>query len=405
MADRSALARRSFADWSVRVALALALTVTGYSATTRAWAYAMRKKQPERAQMLAPHDARVIAAMSENLSGREATPADRKRADILARAALRRDPLALPAVGTLGLNALYRGDAAAAKRWFEYAQRLSRRDLRTQLWAIEYAVGKDDVSGAVRHYDIALRTSTSAADLLFPVLRSAIADATIRAALLRTLAARPSWSERFISEAASADGDVEATALLFQDLARAGVKVPDRAQVLVIARLVAANKLVAAWNYYAVIRPESDRRASRDPNFTADIVEPTAFDWQSSYDSGITVSVQRGLVDFAAPPAIGGLLLRQLQLLPPGVYILDGRAAGIDQNGKARLYWMLTCIGGRELGRIQMPDSAEANGRFAGQFAVPADCPAQYLSLNARASDEKNELTGQIERASLRPAP
>jgi hypothetical protein len=316
---------------------------------------------------------------------------------------LRRDPLAIAAVDALGINAQYRGDTTAAKRWFDYAERLSRRDLRSQLWAIENAVDNNDLPEALRHYDTALRASTSAAKILFPVLQSAISDAAVRAVLVRTLADKPGWGEQFISESAGSGTDPEAAALLFLDVSRAGGKIPARAQMLVIARLIEANKVDAAWAYYAATRPEVRRNLSRNPRFAGDIAEPTAFDWQPSDDAGLSVSVQQGLVDFNAAPSIGGILVRQLQVLPAGDYVLDGRSAGIDQPRTTLPYWTLTCLGGRELGRVQLTNSAEGNGRFAGHFTVPADCSSQILSLNAEPSDEAGGLTGQIFEASLRP--
>ena len=44
---------------------------------------------------------------------------------------------------------------------------MSRRDLPTQLWLIEENVNRNNVPGALRHYDVALRTSLSSHELLF----------------------------------------------------------------------------------------------------------------------------------------------------------------------------------------------------------------------------------------------
>ena len=42
---------------------------------------------------------------------------------------------------------------------FHFASSLSRRDVPTQLWLIEDAVRKNDIPGALSHYDAALRSS------------------------------------------------------------------------------------------------------------------------------------------------------------------------------------------------------------------------------------------------------
>src|SRR3546814_1290750 len=82
----------------------------------------------------------------------------------------------LPYTTLFRSDAFARGDQAKGERLLAYSQKLSRRDLRTQLMAIELAVAQGDISGALRHYDIALRTKKNAPELLFPVLTSALPD-------------------------------------------------------------------------------------------------------------------------------------------------------------------------------------------------------------------------------------
>jgi hypothetical protein len=291
---------------------------------------------------------------------------------------------------------------------FAYSQILSRRDLTTQIWAIEDAVGRGDIAGALRHYDVALRTNRTAPDLLYPVLADAIGDAAIRAELVRTLAAKPAWGASFVDYVAVGGSDPQATASLFRSLGRTGVPVSARGRTALIGKLMARGEYEDAWAFYASVHPGADRRRSRDPRFTGDAQNPSPFDWFTVNDAGISTTIQRGeqggIVDFSAPSSIGGPLLRQMQLLPAGRYVLSGRSAGINQPEASRPYWMLACLDGRELGRIILPNSGEGQARFAGQFIVPAACPAQYLSLVARPSDEVSGVSGQIEEAILRPA-
>jgi hypothetical protein len=176
----------------------------------------------------------------------------------------------------------------------------------------------------------------------------------------------------------------------------------------VIARLVQANAIQAAWAAYVAMRPNARRSEARDPLFRAELADPTPFDWQPVNDSGISVGLQPGngggVVDFVAPASVGGTLLRQFQWLLTGDYVLEGHSLGVDQPAESQPYWTLACGNGRELGRVDVPPSAHAGGRFAGRFSVPADCPTQYLSLNARPSDAVGGTVGQIDRLWLRPA-
>ena len=124
-------------------------------------------------------------------------------------------------------------------------------------------------------------------------------------------------------------------------------------------------------------------------------------------DARVTTSIQRGdrggLFDFTVTTGVGSVLLRQMQMLPPGKYRLVGISAMIDQSTDARPYWSLICDGGSELGRVAIPNSADANGLFAGGFVVPDDCPMQTLALIAPPSDAVGGLVGQIDSVQLEP--
>ncbi len=389
----------------MRLALAAVAAVLGYYSVTFSVAQVVVGSDPELAYRLAPYDGRITAALSEALSGEGATPADLARAESLAKRALQQDPTAVAAAATLGIVADGRGDKAAARRYFTYAQKLSRRDLRTQLWMIEDAVERGDLAGAVRQYDITLRVFPTMGELLYPVMAGASSDPLIRAELVKTLAARPLWGESFIDSVAAKGPDPQSTAALFVALRRAGVPVSETARAGAVNALIAGGQLDAAWAYYAAVHPGADRRRSRDARFAAATETPSQLDWTAINDgSGLTTSIQGGVFDFAAPASVGGPMLQQLQLLPPSSYRLTGHSTGIEQAAGALPYWTLRCQDGRELGRVEVPNSSVAGGNFSGTFSVPAGCPVQTLLLMARPSDAVSGLSGQIDRVELSPA-
>jgi hypothetical protein len=404
MSFRRDLARRSPTEWAVRLGLAAVAVVLGFYGVTFSIAQVVVKQDPALAYRLAPYDGRITAAYATSLAGPDATPQDRARADVLAKRALRQDPTAVAAAATLGVNADIRGDKASARSYFAYAQKLSRRDLRTQLWMIEDAVQRNDIPSALHQYDITLRVFPNMGDLLFPVLASAISDATIRNELVKTLANRPSWEKGFIAFIAGNSPHPSSTAALFTSLRKAGVGVPELANAGATNALMAAGQFDAAWSYYAAIRPGADRRRSRDPRFVANLETPSQLDWTPINDGGLTTSIQGGIFDFAAPASFGGPMIQQLQLLPPGVYRLSGHSIGIEQAAGALPYWVLRCQNGRELGRVEVPNSSVAKGNFTGTFSVPADCQVQTLVLTARPSDAVSGLSGQFDRVELVPA-
>ncbi|RYE93442.1 MAG: hypothetical protein EOO77_45485, partial [Oxalobacteraceae bacterium] len=198
---RTARVPRSRAEWIGRVVLAVFTAALAYATISFTLAGALRG-DPGRAYALAPYDGRNTARLAAALSGPESSSDDRKRSDVLARAALRQGPASVVAASVLGINAQVYGDVAVARRAFTYAEQLSRRDLLTQLWAIEYAVSQGDVEGALRHYDIALRIKPAMWELLFPVLAAAASQNAIQQELVTTLASRPPWADGFINYAA-----------------------------------------------------------------------------------------------------------------------------------------------------------------------------------------------------------
>lgn len=397
--------RRPWYAWGIRGLLAFAALTMGYFSVLQSLSSTVRRVDPAQAYQYSSFDPAGAGMLAAVLAGSNVDGADRGRADALARLALMKDATVVPAVATLGIDAQFRGDIRSARRLFGYSERLSRRDLQTQLWAIEDSVGRNDVPGALHHYDIALRTSRSAPDLLFPVLNDAIADPAIRLALTHTLAARPAWGGSFIDYAAGHAPDARSMAALFQDVQHSGGPVSPFAQSSAVHALLAAGEPDNAWRYYAFLRPGADRRRSRDGRFTAPATTPLPFDWVPVNDGGLLTSIQSnrngGNFVFSAASGTGGALLRQEQVLPPGSYQLVGYGMDVDA-GDAHPYWTLRCKDGRELGRIDVPNSiSPGRSSFAGRFEVPAGCPMQTLILIAQPSDAPSGVAGQINQVQL----
>lgn len=401
--------RRSPKEWIGRISLACGTMVLAFEGVAFSFAQVVAKTKPAFADTIVTYDGRLAGAHAGALIVPNITARDREAAKALARDALRSDPTAVLAAATLGLILATDGDEPNARRLLTYAQRLSRRNVQTQLWSIEDAVTRNDVEGALRWYDVALRTKPEMSDMLYPVLSGAARDPAIRTALVRTLAKKPVWAENYIAYAARQENDPQGTAMLFTELRRSGVSIPQPARAAVVNALLNAGKVDQAWDYYSTLRPGADRLRSRDPRFAALLETPSLLDWTPVNDSSIASSIQRtregGSFEFSAPASIGGAVLQQVQLLPPGTYRLTGHSDGIEQEARALPYWALTCRSGQqELGRVAIPASATANGAFTGTISVPASCPVQVLTLFAQPSDAIGGISGQMNKVVLAPA-
>lgn len=390
------------------VLLALAVGL-GYLAVKQSLATAIVVETPEVAYSLAPENGLIAGHFARVLATRSGYNGDRNRAHQLARRALLRDPTSVDAAVTLGLIAEVRGNETGAKTLFDYAQMLSRRDLQTELWAISDAIARNDIPATLLHYDIALRTSQTAPSLLFPVLANAIADSAIRLELAKRLRDQPAWTQKFISYLSTSEADPEAAAALLTRLPQYGVNVRAEDATRLIKNLIAGAKIDQAWSYYASFRSDAHRGESRDPDFLYQNQFPTPFDWVALNDSSISAAIQPsgeggGALTFSAPPSVGGTAARQVELFPPGTYILEGRSKDIDQPHEALPYWSLSCRDGQELGRSDIPSSILNKGHFGGRFAVPNNCPVQILALVIRPSSKLAGIEGQINFVKMRPA-
>jgi hypothetical protein len=401
--------KRGPREWVLRGGLAVTALGIGYLSTVQTLAFVLYRTDTERAHALAPGDGRITGELAEKIAAGDPDNAQRTRATRLARQALINEPLATAALTALALNIQLSGNTTQARRLFVHSNSLSRRELGTRLWLIEDAVGRNDIAGALHHYDIALRTSKAAPDLLFPVLARAAANPDIAKPLAVMIARRPAWGETFVRFLGSPGTEPTIGAAMLRRLAMIGYRVPGAAQTGVVNVLVSKGAFDEAWRYYVSIRPGAVRDRSRDPNFTAQLETPSVFDWTPIMnDAGVTASIERtregGIFDFAAPSTVGGLVLQQVQFLPAGRYSLHGISMGVEQGPEALPYWQLSCLDGRELGRVDLRNSAEANGRFGGEFTVGgSNCAVQTLRLIARASTAIGGVTGQIKRVSLAP--
>ncbi len=403
----SKVTRRTTGEWVLRGLLALGILFVALQALTFSLAQMLATGNPTLAHQLAPYDGRITARVAAALASPDATPKDRRRADVMAKRALRQDATTVAAVTVLGLDAQLRNDTVPARNLMKYAEKLSRRNPQLQLWAIEDAVARSDVDDALHHYDVALRVNPTLSEILFPVLASAVGGKDVRAALARTFAQEPAWAESFINFLPANAPDPTAAATFLGDLRRMRIPVPQAAQAGMVDTLLAKASVGEAWNFYVATNPRTDRRRSRDPDFSAMRDTPSRFDWTIVNDAAISTSIQRagrhGLFDFAVSSGTGGPLLRQVQFLPPGRYRLEGRSKNVDQPAAALPYWVLTCPDGRELGRAEVKNSASGASNFLGGFEVPSNCPMQTLVFVAQPSDAVAGVSGQIEYVALVP--
>ncbi len=316
----------------------VAALVLAFAVFIIAWAGVFRLGQPERALLFAPWDARARSMAGAQMVVRDPSPAVVRQASALAASALGRQPIDPVAIRLIGGSREVDGRRPDALKLMLGAQMLSRRDLLTQLWLIEYFSQTDDIERVLRHYEIALTGSNQSAAILFPVLVGALDDPNMvrpvaglmqrghdrrwRASLLNELLTKP-----------TAAPNVAALASFVLDPSRAEDQPLYR---VLIRRLVELGAFEQGFDAYRrVTRDAAATAALRDPGFRAANRVPP-FDWELFQDLDRTAAPVPGAaggLQFSANGSVNGLLARQLVRLSPATYrmsfdlALEGGAA------------------------------------------------------------------------------
>jgi hypothetical protein len=384
---------------------AMALGLGTYAAMV-SLAISVRQPATDFARRLIPGSARSLALRAEKLASGTVDKAKWNAAAGVAKLALLRDPLLPSAAATLGFEAGLRGDAEVARRAFKYSNMVSRRDLRTHLFAIEYAVSQDDVAGALRSYDLALRTSRGASEILFPILAAALSDETIRAALVPIMLTRPAWGAPFVNYVANTAPDHRSAAALFGVLSARGYSFPEGAEASLLGALASSKDYATVGSYLALKEGRASRQRSRHPNFAGNPATPSPFDWNAQNDVGMATSIQPDrqgeIFSFSAVVGAGGAALRQLQLLPPGRYEIVSRLSALSP-ANAVPSWTIQCVDGAEVARLPLRLTREEAPMSNGHFTIKPGCQAQWLTLIVTPNDSPGGITGALSFAQIRP--
>jgi len=376
-----------------KIALLLALALTAVLMLRDSLAYVVRPADPALALRINPGNADVAASRAEQLLRDD--PASRAEAEALARRALRRSPVSAAGARMIAAARDVAGDPAAARRLMAYAASLSRRDLPTQIWLIQDAVQHNDVRRALHHYDIALRSSEASKPLLFPVLIKALGQPAVVTGLVDTLTARPKWASGFLDLAASQAQDLDGLAALIRGIALHGYALPEAVLAEASARMVDARRYDIAWQVYAAGDPHAVRDRIRDPDFLRLGLAGGPFAWAIVSGNGLSVEPRhygaRAALAYRAATGAGGVVARQLLILPTGSFRLSGVVPD-RAVGSTPIVLRLTCAAnGPSFAAISADTPV-----FARPFAVPASCPAQWLEIVVDGGDNPLGASGAV---------
>lgn len=404
--DRMAVLPRWLRTRAAQVGtIVLALTAITLSICIGVASFA-RDIDPALALKFWPVDARALANEANRILFLRPEQPDFDQAAALARKAIDQDTTLGSSYRIIGFQAEQRGDVKSAERLIAHSDRLSRRDLLTQLWLVERAVARNDVPGALGHFDAALRTSEAAPAVLFPILSSALSDSELFPPIAAKLAERPNWANAFLVYSMQNNGDPRALASLLLRLRQwPEVRAADLAPT-VIASLVKRGDAALARRLSLIFAgiDSSPRQTVVDPGMTLAVGVPP-FAWAVADGNGVSVSrSDDGVrVEFSADAL--GYPLGQILALPPGRYRLQTMANQSGAAGSA-VYWQVACDGAATQLLVQLVLSkAPTVVSSASEFTVPeAGCRAQGLSLVVKSPSSSGEgFVRRVDIVSLAP--
>lgn len=373
----SAAVRRPLA---LRAVIVLGCLIAAGTVLRPGLARLIGRADPALAATVAPNDARVaIAAAKAAIEGGETPQAPAAAA--LSRRALARDATLPAAIEMRALQAAAAGDHAREARLFALSDSISRRSLPTRLWRIQQSVDRGDVAGALEEFDIALRTSSAAQPILFPVLAQASEDPALAGPIAALLDRPQEWGLVFLNYAMTEGGAATGAADVVLRMKNRRPIADSGADETLVGRLVAEKDFARARRVHDAFHP-SGSDLVQDADFSDDAGFPFGWTLIQEGDRG----AQRSLVDgrpalaYQASASGSGQVASQLLTLAPGDYRLATTTAAADDDGAARAFWTLTCAEGPQIALLDQP----ARGAAATDLNVPPDCDGQWLALNLR---------------------
>lgn len=365
------------------IAVSLQVSIAGVFASTR----------PVLALQAVPADAKARARLAEQLA---TTSADEQGRLVrgLALEALRRDLTQAAAIRALA-TAVGPGPAGEqqALALMLQAQRVSKRDVATQLWMVDHHRRRGDAAAVVRHLDLALRSSERARPDIFPLLNAASADPPTEALLLEALAQRPHWAPAFALFAVRNGTNLEFSARVARLLLDPRKPV-DKAQFfMLIQRLSDVGNHRLAWSLYTdpiLQLGGTDQATLRNRGFEQP-EDTSRFDWSYTEQPDLWSAKERlagrgTVLRVGASNGRSGEAARQIIRLEPGRHKLSARMGDVSATVFKRPEIRLQCAPGGEgsvaLLRLRPDDAARARQAVAGSFVVPTDCRFQLISIH-----------------------
>ena len=312
----------------------------------------------------------------------------------LAQLSLTAQGLNAQALRVLGIAADKKGDPAHALALIKMSDRLSRRDLGTQIWLVNHNAALNDAAESLRHYDTVLRASNDIQPILFPILQRALGEPGIRAAFAPYIRGGAPWLPNFLAYQISSSVDPSHVAKAITEAGGLPAR-PDLYRALesqLLAQLADSRHFDVLRAFYLGL-PGAKADVLTSVGFSASTVDQrfVPLTWKISEAAAITSAFEDdqtpGLLAFHIMAGTGehGAAGTKLVLLPPGHYRIATSVRFLRRGTGSALAWGIKCLStGADL---PLTDVGHAPHLTASEFDVTPACQAQQLMLVVSGGD------------------
>jgi len=368
----------------------------------------------EIAVRIAPGSHMVLrrAAEAELIAGRP------DNAGALARDALARAPFDVRALRVVGLTEARAGREVEADDILTLAGNWSLRDDPAHAWLLDYRLRRGDYASSFAHADTLVRRREDIRPAIFNMFTTAAIHDRQRAlpVIAALVAARPPWRQNYLDSLYTSPDGLQTAAGLVVLLQSSRAPLTNVELRQFYLQFLDKGQVEAVRTVQARLNrpPVSDNVTNGGFGEPA---APEPFQWRLAQNAGVVVEI---VPDDIRPgnPALrvdydgfsATQIVEQLMFLSPGPRRLTLEARVEAGDPAARLAWTMTCTPGDR--KIM---SAPATPRAAREwtvhridFAIPANCPAQWLRLEALGGERHDQTTAWLDRVAIvtvRPVP
>ncbi|HVU21599.1 MAG TPA: hypothetical protein VHE09_12785 [Rhizomicrobium sp.] len=315
--------------------------------------------------------------------------------------ALASDPLDARGLEILGLIATSSAGSNSAEKWMSATAARSLRRPVALYWSVQKNLANADYTAAARYANALLRAKPQAMPFVVTTLEKMAETEPAEPEVEKLLAQNPPWRSAFFMNLRGHVRDTRTPLQLLTALENTPHPANSREIGAYLQILIRAKRYdLAYYSWLQFLSAKELKRASYIFNGDFDFAPSgLPFDWTIQSGSGINIEIAQrddepseralslqfglGRIDFHP--------VSQLLVLKPGHYSFSGMFKG-EIDGPRGFRWKVQCVGmstprtETEMFIGTIPHWT----KFATDFDVPTDCPAQILKLvlDARSTSE-----------------